>query len=561
MSRARRSRTGLTAAALAVAATVAVVSVADAAPVAEPVSEPVSEAPDVPAVRAAVPQVPLPRVVPTLAWAPCGDTEPGLSCAVAVVPLDHDEPTGPTTEIAVAKFPASRPGRRIGTLFVNPGGPGGSGVDLVESIGAVLDEGLGGRFDIVGFDPRGVAGSSPLECFGSDDAVEDFASRRGRFPTTRRREVAFFDHWTTLFGLCAGRDQAVLRHMSTANVARDLDLLRQAVGDAKLTYLGFSYGTYLGQVYANLFPNRVRALALDGVLDPVAFTQSRQYRYDQTGTQKVMDEFLRLCDAAAAVDRSACRLSRGEGGASARWDELLGLLRESPFQVPDGPLLDDATMVSIMLGALYQPASWMPVATEIAAILRILKSGAADGRSSETVQFTSGVWSADNGTVAFYGNHCADAQYPSDIARWRSRSAEARRASVFAPLWWWQSVPCATWPVDRDRYTGPWTPDTRAPILLVGNEFDPSTPIEGARAASALIRKDRLVTYEGYGHVAWGTSRCATRLTHAYLRTATLPEKQLSTCPKPENPFFEYSPVSTARSNLDQVLRGTWGRD
>ena len=197
--------------------------------------------------------------VPDIGWGSCGEDFPGAECALATVPLDYDKPRAGTTEIALAQDPRHRPGHRIGSVFVNPGGPGGSGVGLVLfGFGEFLRDNLGGRFDVVGFDPRGVGGSDPLHCFDSEDELVRVLRRPGRSVPLPRRPVppVLRRQPRARAGVPRRRTARSARHMSTADVARDLDLLRQAVGDRKLTYLGFSYGSYLGNTYANLFPQQ-----------------------------------------------------------------------------------------------------------------------------------------------------------------------------------------------------------------------------------------------------------------------------------------------------------------
>jgi len=186
--------------------------------------------------------------VPVLAWAPCGEDYPGVECAVATVPLDYRQPCeGATTGIALARVQAADPANRIGTVFVNPGGPGGSGVDLVMTwFGQFLGGLLGGRFDVIGFDPRGVGSSEPLRCFESADAETAFLASQPLFPYLAEQKRPFFQSALEFTHRCLDGRPRIAAHMSTADVVRDLDLLRQAVGDARLTYLGFSYGTYIG---------------------------------------------------------------------------------------------------------------------------------------------------------------------------------------------------------------------------------------------------------------------------------------------------------------------------
>jgi pimeloyl-ACP methyl ester carboxylesterase len=244
--------------------------------------------------------------VPSLAWASCYKH---FQCAAARVPLDYDEPTGAGIRLALIRLRASNPKRRIGSLFLNPGGPGGSGVDMVRFGGRFLfSEKVRARFDLVGFDPRGIAASAPLRCFDSfDEALGALPSMA--FPVTRAEEQEWVEGDRALADACAQRGGAIIDHMSTANVARDLDLLRRAVGDSRLSYAGYSYGSYVGATYANLFPNNVRALLVDGVLDPIAWstgtdaTRSLPFSTrlgSAQGTYATLRQFFSLCNEAGA---------------------------------------------------------------------------------------------------------------------------------------------------------------------------------------------------------------------------------------------------------------------
>ena len=280
--------------------------------------------------------------VPRLRWTPChAEADPRLQCATFRVPLDHDRRSGPTIELAVIRLPASDPARRIGSLFLNPGGPGTSGV------GMVLDAATDGaasftaevtaRFDLVGFDPRGIHASTPLRCFETlQDALDTLPPVP--FPVTVEEEAAFERADRELNRACQSRGGPIVDHMATADVARDLDLLRAAVGDRQLTYAGYSYGSVLGITYANLFPGRVRALVLDGVVDPIAWATGRgdeartQPVYNRlgnpAGAQATLDEFFRLCDQAGTA---GCAFA---GNAEQRFAALAQRLRHDPITSP-----------------------------------------------------------------------------------------------------------------------------------------------------------------------------------------------------------------------------------
>jgi pimeloyl-ACP methyl ester carboxylesterase len=495
------------------------------------------------AARDATPQV------PTIDWQPCGDDFPGLDCATVDVPLDYDSPGGRKTYIALARVPATDPANRIGSVFLNPGGPGGSGVGLVLSgFGAFVSENLDGRFDVVGFDPRGVGASDPLHCFDSEDDLIAFILAQPVFPYQRGQYRPFYDHFASLADRCLTPRDVIARHMSTADVVRDLDLLRRAVGDRKLTYLGFSYGSYLGNTYANLYPKNIRALVIDGVLDPRLWSSGRQIESDRVATQEEFDEFLRLCKEAGP----ACAFGDGRRTAK-RWEKLARTIEDEPVDLGVGFLYTYDFLIGDAASAMYSPESWG--GPEGYGVFLDLVADAALGDQSARAKARAARRSFlqaisqpeepdyDNGFDAYFGNQCADTQYPGTFFEFRRIDRFARAGSRFGPYWWWFNAGCTDWPVAADRYAGPWTARTSAPVLVVGNFFDGVTAYTGAQATSRLLENSRLLSYAGWGHTAYGRSECTTEFVDAYLLDGSLPPKG-TVCPANPNPFLDFEEAS-----------------
>src|SRR5689334_19218472 len=274
-----------------------------------------------------------------LSWSKCFGGP--FQCTTLQVPLDYARPNGRVISLAVVRLPATDPAHRIGSLLLNPGGPGGSGVAYTVFAGPDLyTPEVRARFDLVGFDPRGVAGSTALRCFGNDKkwgpAFTPFP-----FPSTADEVQQWIAADRYTIDNCDQRGGAIADHMATADVARDMDRLRAALGDSKLSYAGVSYGSYLGVTYANMFPDRVRAVVVDGVLDPIAWSTGRGGEaatlpfstrlHSDVGAQATLNEFFRLCDAGG----SRCAFS---GGAAARYAALAQRLAQQPVTItfPDG---------------------------------------------------------------------------------------------------------------------------------------------------------------------------------------------------------------------------------
>lgn len=500
----------------------------------------------------------------SIQWSPCREHSGfPFECARVRVPLDYSNPQAGTISLALLRLPASDPEHRIGSLFVNPGGPGGSGVDAVRFGGPYLYGGaIQSRFDIVGFDPRGIDRSTPLRCFDSPDQWGPAFTRFG-FPLTPRQERRQRRADQYLAGACEAQGNAIMDHMATADAARDLDRLRAAVGDAGLTYLGVSYGSFLGVTYANMFPDRVRAVIVDGVLDPIAWTAgvggerdtvpfTTRLRSDM-GAQATLDEFFRLCDARAS------RCAFGPHSAD-RFERLADTLRQAPITIVDPHgnkfrfIYQD--LIANTLFALYDSFLW----PRLARFLADVEAQAPPrrlGRSLSALHRVEGL-STPRGADRYRnfvegqpGVACSDSENPDSYKAWSEQGAISdERFGYFGRIWTWFVSVCAQWPgVDRERYLGPFDASTSNPVLVIGNSFDPATRYQGAEIVHRLMPNSSLLTVRAWGHTSLFLSACADRISAEYLISRVTPDPG-TICRQDTLPF---SRASAARESASDV--------
>ncbi|GAB7041836.1 MULTISPECIES: alpha/beta fold hydrolase [Catenuloplanes] len=463
---------------------------------------------------------------PTLAWAPCTEEDLlGLDCTGYEVPLDHDRPRGGTTTIALARRPATDPDRRIGTLFVNPGGPGGAGRFLAAVADLLLPPEVLARFDVVGFDPRGIGASDPVQCFATDEEAAALLSRMSGVPLTAEQISSTLRANHEYTEACKRNMGALLPHMSTLNVAKDLDLLRRAVGDERLTYVGYSYGTMIGATYVNLFPQRVRAVILDGNVDPDQRANRRlANKFDRAGGFEVaLDGFLRACDAAGP----ACAFA---GGARAKFDAMRERLRQGPADVPPFGTVTIDDLTGFISSVLYDVRAFPDAAATLQALHEGL-SGTA-GRAAgvppmalEALPPRGGLADAYafNSNDAFFAVNCADAPLPRDPARYPGFAAAFEAAHrTFGRAEAFSEVGCANWPRIEERYAGPWDRRTARTVLVVNPTFDPATRYDFAVRMTRQLGNARLLTLDGFGHAS-GDSACVTGWYARYLVEGAVP--------------------------------------
>lgn len=458
--------------------------------------------------------VPEPSVAPAR-WTDCGG---GFSCTEVRVPRDHDAPSDGYLNISLIRLAAAEPAERIGTLFLNPGGPGMSGVEFVRDGKGYFPDELHERFDIVGFDPRGVNTSTAIRCIDNLDGHDALDMS----PDSAAELDALVAAAEEYADACAQRNATLLPHLSTDDVVSDLDLLRIAVGDDRLTYLGFSYGTLIGALYAERFPDRVRALALDGAVDPSQ--DLRSFRADQAvAFEGALTRFLADC-----AGRASCPFH--EGGRSAQaFDALMADLDREPIpsiSLPDRRVVGPGLAWSAVLAGLYSESYW-PI---LASALALAKEG--DGALLLAIsdpfrgRKPNGAYS--NLQDAYVANICLDYPAPTDAGDYAGWAAEfENEAPHFAPLVAYNDLICAFWGVPATGDPHPVSAPEAPPILVVGTTGDPATPYAWAEALASQLESAVLVTREGEGHTGYLDSVCVQRAVNAYLVSLEVPEDGL----------------------------------
>jgi pimeloyl-ACP methyl ester carboxylesterase len=518
--------------------------------------------------RRRVDRVPAPKI----RWYKCADIDRG-ECAIVPLPRDYDNPRAGTTNLGVFRVRARKPAQRIGSLFVNPGGPGGSSVDLAAGADGWLSGGVLDRFDVVGIDPRGIGRSDNVKCFPSPrEQTRAMAGMDVPFPVGAAEAARFIGGASRVAKACSAAGNKLIRRMSTADVARDMDVLRRALGDKKLTFLGFSYGTALGQYYANMFPDRVRAIVVDGVINPVSWVGTAatggqildERLHSADGAYKAIRELMRRC---ATVSTALCPLAGGTVSPQAKYDSVIKRLKAKPIAIPaegDEPpfTLGYAGFVSGTLSALYSPDGLSAIVRMTAALYN---ASSANARELSAAVRAVRKWAKgpargfpyDNSFEAYSGVTCTDARHPKRAADWPALVAKAdRRAPDFGPAWAWSTVQCATgvWTAqDTTAYRGPFNRRTSAPVLVVGDYYDPATNYAEAVSASRLLPNARLLSSDSWGHTAYGTSACVTGAVDAYLLSGALP-KAGTVCKGDVQPFTG-EPAGTLAASRD-ILPG-----
>lgn len=472
--------------------------------------------PTKPPVTDGVPAELLPYYSQELVWDSCGAT---LDCTTVTAPLDWEDPGGSEIELAVVRHRAE--GTAIGSLLINPGGPGGSGYDFIaDSLTYAVDDELIENFDVVGFDPRGVGRSTAVRCLDAeamDAYLYDIPEAERGTPEWEAELTAANKEFAEA---CEANSDGILPFITTVNSARDMDLLRGVLGDEQLYYLGFSYGTFLGATYASLFPERANRLVLDGAIDPaipsidVGTTQA-------LGFESALRAYVENC-----LDSGECPFSGSVDEAMSDLGALLASADRYPLPGGGTRKVGADTMLTGIIAALYSPGNWAYLSQGLTLALEGDGSGmlalADFYNDREAGEYLS------NSSEAFRAYNCMDYPSADDQAAEDAAMEKIRQgAPTVAPYWEGVEV-CTDWPYPPTGTRGEITAEGSGPILVVGTTGDPATPYEWSVSLADQLAEGVLVTYVGEGHTGYNKgSLCVNKAVDEFLINGTVPEDGL----------------------------------
>lgn len=451
-----------------------------------------------------------------LDWSGC---ENGMQCATATAPMDWENPESGEIELELVRKSAG--GDPIGSLLVNPGGPGASGFEFVsQSVDYAADARLQDNFDIVGFDPRGVSRSTPVQCLEPEE-MDEYLYGIADGERGSDEWIAEVTASAKTFGsACAENTGESLEFVDTVSAARDLDLLRAILGDKKLNYLGYSYGTFLGATYAELYPEKTGRLVLDGAIDP----SSSNYEVNETqakGFESALTAYLDDC-----IGASDCPFTGTSDKALTTIGDLLASVGETPITSEDGRQLGSNTLLTAIIYPLYSPEQGWPLLSEMFADVMngnaeyaMSFADAYNGREADGTY-------ADNSTEAFNAYNCLDYTYDDDPARMAAEAEQlAEAAPVMGPYFSYGDIGCSNWPYTDGAERDEIHAEGAAPILVIGTTNDPATPYIWAESLAEQLESGVLVTYEGEGHTGYNKgSSCVNDVVDDYLINGTVPK-------------------------------------
>lgn len=493
-----------------------------------------------------------------------------IECSTHDVPLDYNNPNGPQLTLALTRRVASNPDERIGSLFTNPGGPGGEASTIPNVADALFAQEVLDKFDIIGVEPRGVGGSPVANCFPDSDSWVPLISNRPLVPLRSEQEtIELTESVAATAAACSRPEHVMVRHSSTANVARDMDVMRRAVGDEKLSFFGASYGSVLGQTYADMFPDRVRAVAIDGVVDSPDWYGTEENSdhslflrvKSAQATDNALTELLKRCDKASVF---LCPLSGLPGSSMESYVKLKTSLKNAPITFSDDSTgealeIDDRLFSAMIAKMLYDSMQVELIPTAIGAFLLLAETGNTEGaeqfsaqlkKAAETVRSSDRLGAPSDSEKlhslenpeqpedpeaptpeaklrmmsAYLSVGCTDANHPDYETA--LKQANDHPAMLAGANWGGAMLECGhpNWTAkDTGRFDGASGARTAAPLLIVGNYWDPATNYAQAKAAAERIPNNYFLSSDNWGHVAAGKSDCANDNIAAYLVSGKKP--------------------------------------
>lgn len=440
-------------------------------------------------------------------WSPCEGGK--FDCATVKVPIDYANPAGDTAGLALIRLN----GRNAkGSLLVNPGGPGGSGYDMVkDSAQTMFTAKLLDSYNVIGFDPRGVKRSAPVTCVGDSerDALREFTAD----PDTDAGLAATFAEQKKLIDACQAHSGPMLAHTDTVSAAKDMDIIRAAASrQVQLDYLGYSYGTFLGSTYATLFPDRVGRMVLDGALDP-SLDNHEITRGQAKAFEAAVHSYVRSC-----LSQSGCPLSGPEDAAVARIQALLATVKQSPLHTTSSRTVNSTDFVNGFILPLYNDQNWPALTQALTGALKGDGSGMLRLADIAADREQDGTYSS-NSNFAFMAYNCLDYSTDADPAAMRAEAEQLKQDSpTLGEFFAYGGVNCRDWPYKPVRTPAPAHYTGQSPILVVGTTGDPATPYQWAGNLRNQLGNAALLTWKGEGHTAYGRgSTCVDSAVDSYL--------------------------------------------
>jgi pimeloyl-ACP methyl ester carboxylesterase len=446
----------------------------------------------------------------TIDWQACGEVE----CATLAVPLAPDQPELGKINLALVRHRAT--GSRIGALLTNPGGPGAASLWIAQQAADIFPRAVLQHFDVIAWDPRGVGRSTAVDC----GTKLDYFWTQDRSPDNAKEIASNVTAAKRLANACEAESGRILPYLSSRNTVADMEQIRRALGDATISYLGFSYGTYLGALYADAYPTRVRAMVLDGAIDP-SLSSEASAAEQAVGFDRALDAFLSDC-----AQRDSCAF-KGGGNPKRAYDELMTAIDAEPLfgrvngeERELGPGEADIGVAEALYGGRE---AWPGLAEALADAARGNGAKLLELSDQYTDRSKGGTYT--NQTAASFAIGCLDAPAPATVEDVeRDAGSAASRAPHFGVTTMWLGLPCTYWPVKSTVVPAPLHAAGSPPILVLGTTHDPATPFAWARALAAQLDAGHLVALDDEGHAAYGRgNECIDDIVHAYLLDLSVP--------------------------------------